>query len=151
MVVSRSVYMVRLVPGSYIVPGTPITVSGGDHTATLSSTCKKVRTRCRNPPQKRLLLLMQLVLHATRRTPRGASRSVQATFAWSVKIRRTPSRRCRDARVYVHTTTAMHDNEYTPPAPWFNPLLVLTPVLLQQQCHTNSNSIAHDLSALQKG
>ena len=23
---------------------------------------------------------------------------------------------CRDARVYGHTTTAMHDIEYTPPA-----------------------------------
>ena len=26
-----------------------------------------------------------------------------------------PSRHCRDARVYGHTTTAMHDIEYTPP------------------------------------
>ena len=34
-------------------------------------------------------------------------------LAWSVKTRRAPSRHCRDARVYGHTTTAMHDNEYT--------------------------------------
>ena len=32
-----------------------------------------------------------------------------AMSSWSVKSRRTPSRHCRDARVYVHTTTAMHD------------------------------------------
>ena len=36
--------------------------------------------------------------------------------AWSVKIwRRALSRHFRDARVYGHTTTVMHDNEYTPP------------------------------------
>ena len=34
--------------------------------------------------------------------------------AWSVKTRRAPSRHCRDARIYGHTTAAMHDNEYTP-------------------------------------
>ena len=28
----------------------------------------------------------------------------------------------RDARVYGHTTTAMHDNEYTPPPPPVTPL-----------------------------
>ncbi|CAM9569837.1 unnamed protein product [Laminaria digitata] len=32
---------------------------------------------------------------------------------WSVKIRRAPSRYCRDARVYSHTITAVHDNEHT--------------------------------------
>ena len=36
-----------------------------------------------------------------------------AMFAWSVKSRRAPSRHCRDAKVYGHTTKAMHDNEYT--------------------------------------
>ena len=36
---------------------------------------------------------------------------------WSVKTRHAPSRKCRDARVYGHTTTAMHDNEYTLPPP----------------------------------
>ena len=45
------------------------------------------------------------------------SGSFDAPFpaAWSVKTRRDPSRRCRDARVYGHITTGMHDNEYTPP------------------------------------
>ena len=60
---------------------------------------------------------MLLILHATRPTPHGASRLVQAMFAWSVKTRCAPSRHCRDARVYGHTTTAMHDTEYTPPPP----------------------------------
>ena len=40
---------------------------------------------------------------------------VQAMSAWSVKTQRTPSRHCRGARVYGHTATAMHDNEYPPP------------------------------------
>ena len=57
---------------------------------------------------------MQRTRHGARRTPRGASRLVQAVSAWSVKTRRAPSRRCRDARVYGHATTAMHDSEYTP-------------------------------------
>ena len=57
---------------------------------------------------------MQFTLHATRRTPHGASRLVLAMSAWSVKTRRALSRHCRDARVYSHTTTAMHGNEYNP-------------------------------------
>ena len=57
---------------------------------------------------------MQLTLHATRPTPHGASSLVLAMSAWSVKTRRAPSRRFGDARVYGHTTTAMHDNEHTP-------------------------------------
>ncbi|CAM9691118.1 unnamed protein product, partial [Laminaria digitata] len=39
----------------------------------------------------------------------------QAMPAWWVKTRRAPSRHCRDSRVFGHTTTAVHDNEYTPP------------------------------------
>ena len=34
---------------------------------------------------------------------------MQALSAWSVTTRRAPSRRCRDTRVYGHTTTAVHD------------------------------------------
>ena len=37
--------------------------------------------------------------------------------ARSVKTRRAPSRHFRDARVYDHTTTAMHNNEHTPSLP----------------------------------
>ena len=62
---------------------------------------------------------MQLTLHATSPTPHGASRLVQAMPACSVKTRRAPSRHCRDARAYGHTSTAMHDNEYTTPAFFF--------------------------------
>ena len=42
---------------------------------------------------------MQLTLNALHRTSHDASRLVLA-MAWSVKTRRSPSRRCRDARVY---------------------------------------------------
>ena len=57
----------------------------------------------------------KLTLHTTRRTPHGASRLVQAMSAWVVKTRRAPSRHSRDARVYGHTTMAMHKTS-TPPA-----------------------------------
>ena len=59
---------------------------------------------------------MQFTLHATRRTPHGASRLVQAMSAWLVKTRRAPSRHSRDAKVYGHTTTAVHKLN-TPPRP----------------------------------
>ena len=55
---------------------------------------------------------IQFTLHAIRRTPHGASRLVQAMSAWSVNTRRAPS---RDARVYGHTTTAMHKLSTPPP------------------------------------
>ena len=42
----------------------------------------------------------------------GASRLVQAMPSWSVKTRHAPSRHRRDARVYNHTTTPMHEIEY---------------------------------------
>ena len=51
----------------------------------------------------------------TRPTPHGASRLVQTMFAWSVKNGCAPSRHCRGAKVYGHTTSAMHDNTYTSP------------------------------------
>ena len=64
---------------------------------------------------------MQLTLHAIHPTPYVASRLMQAMSAWSVKAGRAPSLHCRYARVYGHTTTAMHDNdnEYTPRSPFF--------------------------------
>ena len=54
---------------------------------------------------------MQLTLHATRRTPHGASRLVQAMSAWLVKIRRAPSGivGMRGFNSYGHTTTVMHE------------------------------------------
>ena len=45
---------------------------------------------------------MQLTLHATCRTPHGASRLVLTMSAWSVKTPRAPFRHCRDVRVYGH-------------------------------------------------
>ena len=60
---------------------------------------------------------MQLTLHATRRTSHGASCLVLAMSAWSLKTRRVPSRHCRDARVYGHATTGMHDICTPPPSP----------------------------------
>ena len=53
--------------------------------------------------------------NATRRTPHGPSRLVLTMPAWPVKPRRAPPRHCRSARVYGHTTTAMHEIEHTPP------------------------------------
>ena len=69
--------------------------------------------KVRNSSSQVVLSRVQLTLHATRRTPHGASRLVQPMPAWLVKTRRARSRRCRDTRVYVHMTTAMH--EITPP------------------------------------
>ena len=61
---------------------------------------------------------MSFHLHVTRRTPHGALRLVQAVSAWSVKPRRAPSRHCRDARVYGHTTTPIYGCLlYTSPSP----------------------------------
>ena len=77
---------------------------------------KKVGTRCRRPSYERLLERMQFTVHATRRTPHGAWRLVQAIPAWLVKTRRAPSRHSRDGRVYGHTTTAMQKSS-TPLAP----------------------------------
>ena len=39
----------------------------------------------------------------------------QSMSVWSVKTRHAPSRHCRDARVYGHMPTAMHEIEYIPP------------------------------------
>ena len=58
---------------------------------------------------------MPLTLHATRGTPHGDSRLVQAMSALWVKTRHAPSRHCRDTNVYGPTTMAMHGHEYTPP------------------------------------
>ena len=60
---------------------------------------------------------MQFTIHATRRTPHGASRLVHAMSAWLVNIRRVPSRHSRDARVYGHTTTVMRKLSTPPPPP----------------------------------
>ena len=85
---------------------------------------------------------MQLALHATRLTPHGASSLVLAMSAWPVKTRRAPSRHCIDTRVYGHTASAMHGNEYPPRsvgrcgdlASDLRRHAVLTPLRLQSRC-----------------
>ena len=84
---------------------------------TLSPISKIVDTRSRSPSYERFLEGCSLPFHATRRTPHGASRLVQAMFAWLVKTRRALSRHSRDAWVYGHTTTVMHKLGTPPPSP----------------------------------
>ena len=88
---------------------------------------------------------MQFTLHATRRTPHGASRLGQAMSAW-LKTRRAPSRHSRDARVYGHTTAAMHKLS-TPPTP--PPTPVLTHGLrhhCQEECALEEATVLSRLS-----
>ena len=84
----------------------------------LSSISKEAGTRCLSPSYERFFGRMQSTLHATRRTPHGALRVVQASNVclWLVKTRRAPSRHGRDARVYGHTTTAMRKLSTPPPS-----------------------------------
>ena len=83
----------------------------------LSSMRKESRHKVPKSVSRAALRRMQFTLHATRRTPHGASRLVQALSAWLVKIRRAPSRHSRDARVYGNMTTAIHKLSTPPPPP----------------------------------
>ena len=76
---------------------------------------KKVGTRCRSPFYERFSDEVHPSCNSPN-TSHGASRLVQAMSAWLVKAQRAPSRHSRDARVYGHTATAMH-NLSTPPPP----------------------------------
>ena len=87
-------------------------------TPPLNQFIRRCHPHARKSAWRAVLSRMQLTHHATRRTSHGASRLVQVMSAWSVKTRRTPSRHRRDARVYGHTTTVMHNNEYTPLRPF---------------------------------
>ena len=69
------------------------------------------------------LSTMQITLHATRRTPKGASGLVKAMPAWSVIPRRAPARDCRGVVVYGITTSAMNDLS-TPPPPRLSSIFV---------------------------
>ena len=86
-----------------------MSVSGSGHTGKQIDSFDAVIRMQESPSHKRFR--MQLTLHATGGTPHGAWRLVLAMFVSSVKTRRARSGHCRDARVYGHTTTAMHDNE----------------------------------------
>ena len=125
MIASRRVYIVRHSRGSCIIY--PTAISGSAHTGKQAKQVNAVvhmQESTHNVPKsasQAVLSRMQLTLHATRRSPHGASCLAQAMLAWSVKTRHAPSRHCRDTRVYGQTTTAMHDNEYTSPSPPFQP------------------------------
>ena len=95
-------------------PYRPPTFSGSGHTRKQINSFDAVIHMQERPASKAVLCWMQLTLHAARPTPHGASRLVEAMPVWSVKTRRAPSRHCRDARIYDHITTAMHDMN-TPP------------------------------------
>ena len=62
---------------------------------------------------------MQFTLHATRRTPRGVSRLVQAMPAWMVKTRRAPSGivETRGYMVGSHDLGYAQTEYSTPPSP----------------------------------
>ena len=91
----------------------PVAVSGSGHTRKQMNLLDALSKSA----SKEVLSRMQLTLHATRPTPHGASHLVQAMSVWSVKTGGAPSRHCRDARVYGHTTSAMHDISSPPPPP----------------------------------
>ena len=104
---------------------------------TLSSNpCSQQRLRylCRYLPppaprwlsDDRFLKRCSSLFHTTRRTSHSASRSEQAMPAWLVKTRRSPSRHGRDARVYGHTTTAMHKLSTPPPPPPLTQMIVVS-------------------------
>ena len=79
----------------------------------LAAATQKVRTSA----LQLVLSRMQLALHATRRTPQGASRLVHAMPALSVKTRRSPPQHCGDARVNGLKTTAMDEMSTLSPVP----------------------------------
>ena len=82
----------------------------------------KLSSMDKSASQAVLSRMQLIILHATRPTPYVSLRKAwyKKVSACSVKTRRASSRRCRFARVYRHTTTAMHDIEYTCPPPLHN-------------------------------
>ena len=66
----------------------------------LSSMRKKSTHKVPMSASRAVVSRMQRTLHATRRTPHGASLLVHAISAWSMKAQRAPFRHGRDARVY---------------------------------------------------
>ena len=76
----------------------PSAVSGSGHTR--KQTIRRCHPYRRKSDSQAVLSTIQLTIHATRRTPHGASRLALVMSACSVKTRRAPSWHCRDARVY---------------------------------------------------
>ena len=98
----------------------PIAVSGSGHVIKqVNSFGTAIHMQGNPPPQKRFLVGCSFVSPFTPPSPNthdacfalGASKA----FLVGENTMCSPSRHCRDARVYGHTTTDMHDIEYTPP------------------------------------
>ena len=53
-------------------------------------------------------------------------KKVHVMSAWLVKTQHSPSRRCRDSRVYGHTATGMHEMSAPPPPAHSAPRALLT-------------------------
>ena len=91
-------------------------------------------TYARKSASQAVLRVMLLTLPATSRIPR----LMPAKSSWSAKTRRSPSRHCKDARVYGHNvaTTAIHANDNTPLRP---PCRLPRPCdLLVSRCSSNT-------------
>ena len=102
----------------------------------LSSINKKVGTRCPRPSYERFLEGCGFAL--------GAS-----NVCLVVKTRQAPSRHSRDARVYGHTTTAMHKLSTPPPvAPLSVPVCTMAHVVHQHvRQHSNGRlSVMHAIA-----
>ena len=83
----------------------------------LSSDMQENTHVVRKSASQAVLIRMKLTLRAIRRTPHGASRSMQAVSALLVKTLRVASR-LTNARVYGLETTAMHEMSTPPPSPF---------------------------------
>ena len=68
--------------------------------------------------------------------------------AWSVKSRRALSRQCRDARVYGHTTTAILDNEYTPPPSYGRTTTSIPPIPDLRKAYEKGSILDHTLDII---
>ena len=93
-----------------------VATSGGKRVvhSTLSSICKKLRRRCRNPADMRFLVGCSPLPPCN--SPNTSRRfALGARNVCLMKTRCAPSRHCSDARVYGHTTTAMNNMSTPPP------------------------------------
>ena len=114
MIVSRSVYMVRHTRGSYVGNSwLSLDMSTPEIILTVVDAVIRIQD---TPPLNRFLVgcsspFMRLVQHLTALRKAWCKKCLPG----QPKTRSAPSRHCRDARVFGNTTTAMQDNEYTPP------------------------------------
>ena len=94
---------IPLLPPTRQLHCVPVALSGIGHTRKQINSLDAViqQVGCKSTP-KAVLSRMQLTLRATRPTPHGDSRLVQAVSAWSVITRRAPSQHRTDSRVYDH-------------------------------------------------